>query len=170
MRKQLFSGRSICIVVVLAVCTLASVGTARASSHEEGGAAAEIKALIKAGNDFSRENLRDLEGGISADGSLQFWSSGGLMNWVAPDSPPSEYEHFSATAKHIKVIELPGGEAAVAMYYSEGSFQVKGSEPIDHYMTRVLQVYVKENGEWVVRAAHWSPVAAGSGTTQTTVD
>lgn len=170
MGKQLVSARMICIVVVLAVGVLASSGTALASSHEEGGVAAEIKALIRAGNDFNRENLKDQEGGVSAEGALQFWSSGGLMNWVAPDSPPSEYEHFSITAKHIKVIELPGGEAAVAMYYSEGSFQVKGSDPIDHYMTRVLEVYVKENGKWVARAAHWSPIAAGSGTTQTTID
>lgn len=70
----------------------------------------------------------------------------------------------------IKVVELPGGESAVAMYYVEGSFQVKGSAAVDHYMTRALEVYVKEDGKWVVRAAHWSPILGGAGTNQTSVD
>ena len=82
----------------------------------------------------------------------------------------SKYESFSITPKHIKVIELPGSEAAVAMYYSEGSMQLKGGPMVSHYMTRVMQLYVKEDGEWKVRAAHWSPVAAGSGTTQSSID
>ena len=77
-----------------------------------------------------RENLRDPEGGISKHGAMQYWSSGGLMQWIEPDGPPSEYESFALTPKHIKVLELPGGEAAVAMYYSEGSMQVKGGAPI----------------------------------------
>ena len=68
------------------------------------------------------------------------------------------------------MIELPGGEAAVAMYYSEGGMQPKGGKAIGHYMTRVLQVFVKEDGGWKVRAAHWSPVAAGAGTNQTALD
>ena len=68
------------------------------------------------------------------------------------------------------MIELPGGEAAVAMYYSEGSMQVTGGPLVSHYLTRVLQVFVKEDGKWVVGAAHWSPVAGGSGTTQTSLD
>lgn len=46
----------------------------------------------------------------------------------------------------------------------------KGSSPVDHYMTRVLEVYVKEDGKWVSVAAHWSPIAAGAGTSQTSVD
>lgn len=141
-----------------------------AEAGDEGGVAAEIKAVIKEGNDYVRQHGKDQEGGVSKNGSLQFWSSGGLMQWVAPDAPPTEYEHFSITPKHVKVIELPGGEAAVAMYYSEGSMQAKGSAPVSHYMTRVLEVYVKEDGKWVNIAAHWSPVAAGAGTNQTSVD
>jgi len=34
----------------------------------------------------------------------------------------------------------------------------------------VTQVYVKENGKWKVRAAHWSPIAGGSGTNQNSLD
>jgi hypothetical protein len=154
----------------MALAALMLPGSVRASSHEESGAAAEIKALIMEGNAYATEHLMDKEGGVSEHGALQFWSSGGLMHWVGPDSPVSKYEHSSIEAKHIKVMELPGGEAAVAMYYSEGSFKVKGQDAVDHYMTRALEVYVKEDGEWVVRASHWSPIAAGSGTSQTSVD
>jgi hypothetical protein len=136
----------------------------------EGDVASQVKEQIIKDNEYNRENLMDREGGISKDGSLEYWSSGGLMQWVGPDAPVSKYDSFSVTPKHIEVIELPGGEAAVAMYYSEGSMQVKGGAPVSHYMTRVMQVYVKENGEWKVRAAHWSPVAAGSGTTQSSLD
>ena len=144
-------------------------GLALAEHHEES-VAAQVKAQILKDNEYTRENLMDGEGGNSQQGSLEYWSSGGLMQWVAPDAPLSEYESFSITPKHIKVIELPGGEAAVAMYYSEGSMRVKGGPLVAHYMTRVLQVYVKEDGEWKVRAAHWSPIAAGSGTTQSSLD
>jgi hypothetical protein len=157
------------VAAVIAVSALVFL-PALAEAGDEGGVAAEIKALIKGASDYGRTHLKDQEGGISKDGSLQFWSSGGLMHWVAPDAPSSEYEYFGTTPKHLKVIELPGGEAAVAMYYSEGSFQVTGMPPVGHYMTRVMEVYVKEDGEWVNVAAHWSPVAAGSGTNQTSVD
>jgi hypothetical protein len=141
-----------------------------ASSHDESGAAAEIKALIMKQNADTHEKLMDQEGGVSKEGTLEFWSSGGLLQRTSGNEPPTEYESFALSAKHIEVIELPGGEAAVAMYYSEGSMHPKGSSPVNHYMTRVTQVYVKEDGKWVVRAAHWSPVAAGSGTSQTALD
>lgn len=150
--------------VALAALTLAP---ALYAAGHEGGVAAEVKAVIMEGNDYVRQHLKDQDGGVSKDGAMQFWSSGGLMQWVAADSPPSEYDSFSTTPKHIKVIELPGGQAAVAMYYSEGSFQVKGKPAVGHYMTRVMEVYVKEDGKWKIRASHWSPIASGSGTSQT---
>ena len=58
---------------------------------------------------------------------------------------------------------------AVAQYYVEGSYQEVGVPPVGHYFTRATEVYVRENGEWKVRAAHWSPVAGGSGTQQTAI-
>ena len=76
----------------------------------------------------------------------------------------------SLTPKHIKVVTLVENQAAVAMYYSEGSFQETGQKPVSHYMTRVTDVYVKEGGKWKLRAAHYSPIAAGQGTQQTSVD
>ena len=41
---------------------------------------------------------------------------------------------------------------------------------ISHYMTRVTQAYVKENGEWKVRASHWSPILGGTGTNQSSIE
>ena len=92
------------------------------------------------------------------------------MQWVSADGPSSEYEYQSLSPKHIKVITLVEGQAAVAMYYSEGRFKAKGGEPVNNYLTRVTQVYVKEDGRWKVRAAHWSPIAGGSGTNQNSLD
>lgn len=143
---------------------------ALAEHHEGDTTAEEVTTAIKAENDFIRANLKDIEGGVSTHGAAEFWSSGGLMQWVPADAPPSEYDSFTIRPKHIKVITLVPGEAAVAMYYSEGGMQVKGGDPVGHYMTRVMQVWVKEDGAWVVRAAHWSPIAGGAGTRQTSLD
>lgn len=141
-----------------------------AEHHEGDTTAEEVMAKIKADSEYVRENLKDEDGGVAAAGALEFWSSGGLMQWVPADAPPSEYETFTIRPKHVKVITLVPGQAAVAMYYSEGSMKRKDGKAVDHYMTRVMQAWVKEDGEWKVRAAHWSPVAAGAGTNQTSLD
>ena len=161
--------RSSTVLAVIALAAITAPGLAVADSHE-GTAAAEIKKLILDNNAFTREKLKGVEGENSSKGSLEFWSSGGLLQSVPANLPADEFESFSITPKHIKVVELPGGEAAVAMYYSEGGMHRKGGNPVGHYMTRVMQVFVKEDGEWKVRAAHWSPVAAGAGTSQTAVN
>ncbi len=128
----------------------------------------EIRAVINANYDYTKENLKDMEGGYSSQGSVEFWSSGGLANMVPPDSPGRSYESFSLTPKYIWVISVAEG-VAVAQYYVEGSYQEVGMPPVEHYFTRATEVYVKENGEWKVRAAHWSPVVGGSGTQQTAI-
>jgi hypothetical protein len=69
--------------------------------------------------------------------------------------------------KHINVITLVPGQIAVAQYYSEGSMNPKTSSAVSDYRVRVTQVLVNEGGKWKVRAAHWSPIAGGSGTSQT---
>ena len=161
--------RQYTIRVATAVLCALTTSVLVATEHESS-VADEIKAVIMEGNAYLRENLTDQEGGISQHGSVEFWSSGGLMQWNAPDTAGSTYESFTLKAKHIKVIELPGGEAAVAMYYLEGSMQPQGRPAVSHYMTRVTQVFVKEDGAWVARAGHWSPIAAGSGTSQASVD
>ena len=130
----------------------------------------EIKALIMQDNADSRENLSTGSEGISSHGSLEFWSSGGLMQHVSADAPDATWESFALTPKHIKVITLVEDQAAVAMFYSEGSFHESGQKPVAHYMTRVTIAYAKEDGQWKQRAAHYSPIAAGQGTQQTSVD
>ena len=150
---------------------LAALALLPASTQaEESTVEDEIRAMIMADNQYTRDHLMGQEGGNSKHGSLEFWSSGGLMQWVAPDAPAGEFEVFSLTPKHIKVIVLPGGEAAVTLSYSEGSMHPKGGSLVSHYMTRALQVFVKEDGKWVQRAGHWSPIAGGAGTSQTSID
>ena len=130
----------------------------------------EVKAMIIQDSADSRKNLSGSNDGYSKHGSVEFWSSGGLMQIVSADSPAATWESFSLTPKHIKVITLVEDQAAVAMYYSEGSFQETGQKPVSHYMTRFTDVYVKEDGKWKLRAAHYSPIAAGQGTQQTSVE
>lgn len=156
---------------VLALAALVLVpGAALADDHEGDDVASQVKAQIMKDNEHNREHLMDAEGTTSMHGSMEFWSSSGLMQSVAADAPISKYTSFAITPKHITVVELPGGEAAVAMYYSEGSMQVADGPLVSHYMTRVTQVFVKEDGVWKVRAAHWSPIAGGAGTSQSSLD
>ena len=150
--------------VVIASVLFLFAGIAAADTAEE------VESAIKERAAYANENLKDAPDTVSKDGSLQFWSSGGLMQWVPAGASVDEYDFQSITTKHIKVITLVEGQAAVAMYYSEGGFQRKGSQPVTGYLTRVTEVYVKEDGVWKVRAAHWSPIAGGSGTNQNSLD
>lgn len=130
--------------------------------------AQEIRDLIRASYQYSAENLEDEPGGYSSEGSLEFWSSGGLIQNVPPDEELRSYESFNLVPKYIWVISV-AEDVAVAQFYVEGSYQEVGLSPVDHYFTRATQVYVKEDGEWKIRAAHWSPVQGGAGTQQTAI-
>ncbi len=130
----------------------------------------EIKKTIIDDNAYVKENLKDREGTVSEDGSLEFWSSGGFLQQVKAETKPDEYESVNIDAKHIHVITLVPGQIAVAQFYSEGSMAPKGSAAVSNYRTRATLVFVKENDKWKVRAAHWSPIAAGSGTSQTAIN
>ena len=126
----------------------------------------DIIKQIMASNDYVNKNKTNMSE-YSKDGALEFWSSGGLLHEVGPDGRSDEYESFNMSIKHVEVLILVPKKAAVAMYYSEGSMTPKGSKPVGHYMTRVTLSFVKENGEWRVRASHWSPIMGGAGTSQT---
>jgi hypothetical protein len=151
-------------IALVVIGLIVSAGVAAADT------ASEVKETIQANFAETNETGMGVAGSSSKDGTVEFWSSGGLMNWSSGDDPPGEWDHISLTPKHIKVIPLVEGQAAVAMYYSEGSMKPKNAEMVSHYMTRVTEVYVKEDGGWKLRVAHWSPVKGGSGTSQTTVD
>ena len=126
----------------------------------------EIRQLIRDSYNYSKENLADPAGTVSADGSLEFWSSGGLLQNVPTGAPINEYDSFSLTPKYIWVTMLADDQVAVAQFYAEGAFKVKGQPAVTDYMTRATQVFVKEDGEWKVRASHFSPIMGGSGTPQ----
>ena len=126
----------------------------------------DIIKQIMASNDYVNKTKTNMSE-YSKEGALEFWSSGGLLHEVGPDGRSDEYESFNMNIKHVEVLILVPKKAAVAMYYSEGSLTPKGSKPVGHYMTRVTQAFVKESGEWRIRASHWSPIMGGAGTSQT---
>jgi hypothetical protein len=120
--------------------------------------------------EYRNANLKDLVDGTSEHGALEFWSSGGLLQEFAPDVKPGEYDVHNVYPKHIKVITLVEGQAAVALYYLEGSMKSKGGPLVNNYLTRATAVYVKEDGEWKRRSGHWSPITGGSGISQTALE
>lgn len=154
-------------VILVATSVLLFAGT---FAHADEATEREVIKTIMDGNAFAKKNLRDEVDTVSKEGSLEFWSSGGFLQEVSAGTPPSAYESINIDAKHIQVITLVPGKVAVAQYYSEGSMAPKNSAAVSNYRTRATQVFVKEDGKWKVRAAHWSPIASGSGTSQTAVN
>ena len=144
-------------------------GIAVISSFLVAGDVEEIKKQIMDNNEYSNKNNRSVNE-YSKNGALEYWSSGGLIQEIDPDGRPEEYDYFNIKVKHIEVVVLVPKKAAVAMYYSEGSMKPKNSPAVNHYLTRVTQAYVKENGKWKIRASHWSPIQGGSGTSQTSTE
>ena len=131
---------------------------------------AAIKKHILDNNAYSIRELKSPGGQVSKEGSMEFWSSGGLLQEVPPADEVEEFDAFGLKPKHIHVITLVPGKVAVAMYYSEGGIDRKNSAAVPNYRTRATQVFVKEDGKWKVRAAHWSPIVGGAGTSQTSVE
>ena len=167
MQKHLIRGgvcRGVSCGLALALILVLAPGQASADTVEE------VRATVIENLEYANKNLKDAPDTISKDGAPEFWSSGGLMQWVPADGAITEYEYQSLSPKHIKVITLVEGQAAVAMFYSEGRFKAKGGEAVDNYLTRATVVYVNEDGKWKVRAAHWSPIAGGAGTNQNSLD
>ena len=126
---------------------------------------AEVKKQILDDFVISRANDGREGAGVSKHGSLEFWSSGGLLIEKGANDEPGKFVSFKLYAKHIEVIPL-GDAAAIAMYYSEGSMHPEGSAEVKGYRTRVMVAFVKEDGVWKQRAGHWSPIVGGSGTSQ----
>ena len=106
---------------------------------------------------------------LSKDGSKEFFSSGGLLNHLDRTSGGNTFEMFQGSIKHIEVVVLVEGQAAVAHFYQEAMMQPTGLPAVPNYRTRVTQVFVKEEGDWKIRAAHWSPLMGGAGTSQTVI-
>ena len=129
----------------------------------------EIKALILEDQRIANESNEQILN-YSEQGALEFWSSGGLLHTMTNDLQVNRFDDISLQAKHIEVISIANGEAAVAMFYNEGSMKPVNGAAVSHYLTRITQVFVKENDKWVVVASHYSPVTGGSGTSQSSVE
>ena len=107
---------------------------------------------------------------LSKDGSTEFFSSGGLLTYLDRTSGGNTFEMFQGSIKHIEVVVLVEGQAAVAHFYQEAVMQPMGLPAVPNYRARVTQVFVKEDGDWKIRAAHWSPLMGGAGTSQTVIN
>ena len=75
--------------------------TALADSHEA--TIAEVKKTIEDNNAATRETKMGDPSEISKHGSLEFWSSGGLLTTRSPDEGAQEFEVFNLQPKHIEV-------------------------------------------------------------------
>jgi hypothetical protein len=144
-------------------------GIGFAQDDQEKKDADQIRAMIIENNQELKINNKLEQTNISSKGSHDFWSSGGLLVDLSPEFR-FEFDSFNLTPKHITIIPLVPGKAAVAAYYNEGSFKPKNSEKVAHYLCRVTTVFVREDGKWKSRHSHFSPVQGGSGTTQTTIE
>ena len=135
----------------------------------QAGTKEEIRDAVKANIAYTNKMMSQDPNRISEHGSKEFFSSGGLLNTIQRDSDASDFEYFSGSVKHIEVVVLVEGQAAVAHYYQEAVMKPKGLPAVPNYRTRVTQAFVKEDGMWRIKAAHWSPLRGGSGTSQIVV-
>ena len=149
-------------LVIIVVCASFGFDQAQAGTEEE-----VTQTIIES---FAHLNEQGtvMPDSYSKHGALEFWSSGGLLIEVT-NRRADVFEAFSLQPKHLRVITLVEDEAAVALYYSEGSMKPKGYPAVSHYLTRVTQAFVKEDGQWKIRSSHWSPVGGGSGTSHASV-
>ncbi len=149
----------------LLIVTLSAAALLLATPVLSQSAADEVADRIRASYETQRSGQFDPQYG-SKEGTINFWSSGGLLQETPPDPPAEPPQANSIFPKHINVIVQ--GDAAVALYYAEGTMTPPGGDPISNYRTRVMEFWIKEDGNWVARAAHYSPLQGGQGTTQVT--
>lgn len=141
---------------------LSSAVHAQTASEDE----MEIKELITSNWEMNNKSKVDVRL-MSDTGHYAFNSTGGmLVHEPNPNQNKSQWDYVRLEPKHIKVISLAPGKAAIALYYCEGSMKPKGSAAVPHYLTRVSETYIKEAGRWAMKTAHYSPITGGSGTTQ----
>ena len=131
--------------------------------------ATEIREVILEHIALMNQELNQDPMRLSKDGSTEFFSSGGLLTYLDRTSGGNTFEMFQGSIKHIEVMVLVEGQAAVAHFYQEAVMQPTGLPAVPNYRARVTQVFVKEDGDWKIRAAHWSPLMGGAGTSQTVV-
>ena len=155
MKKRLTSA------LALTLCVLSSTVMADTASEVR---QVVLDQIVHLNQELSQDPMR-----LSKDGSKEFFSSGGLLNHLDRTSGGNTFEMFEGSIKHIEVVVLVEGQAAVAHFYQEAMMQPTGLPAVPNYRTRVTQIFVKEEGDWKIRAAHWSPLMGGAGTSQTVI-
>ena len=148
--------------LALTLCVLSSTVMADTASEVR---QVVLDQIVHLNQELSQDPMR-----LSKDGSKEFFSSGGLLNHLERTSGGNTFEMFEGSIKHIEVVVLVEGQAAVAHFYQEAMMQPTGLPAVPNYRTRVTQVFVKEEGDWKIRAAHWSPLMGGAGTSQTVIN
>ena len=108
---------------------------------------------------YWREKHRGFAG---ANGLHAFNSNGGMLAHLSPVQVV-EFPLSTVQPRDVHIIPLVDGEAAVAMFYAEGSLQVEGGPLVSNYRTRVSQTFVKEFGRWHCKTEHWSKLAGADG-------
>ena len=156
MKKRLTSA------LALTLCVLSSTVMADTASEVR---QVVLDQIVHLNQELSQDPMR-----LSKDGSKEFNSSGGLLNHLERTSGGNTFEMFEGSIKHIEVVVLVEGQAAVAHFYQEAMMQPTGLPAVPNYRTRVTQIFVKEEGGWKIRAAHWSPLMGGAGTSQTVIN
>ena len=147
--------------LALTLCVLSSTVMADTASEVR---QVVLDQIVHLNQELSQDPMR-----LSKDGSKEFFSSGGLLNHLDRTSGGNTFEMFEGSIKHIEVVVLVEGQAAVAHFYQEAMMQPTGLPAVPNYRTRVTQIFVKEEGDWKIRAAHWSPLMGGAGTSQTVI-
>ena len=155
MKKRLTSA------LALTLCVLSSTVMADTASEVR---QVVLDQIVHLNQELSQDPMR-----LSKDGSKEFNSSGGLLIHLERTSGGNTFEMFEGSIKHIEVVVLVEGQAAVAHFYQEAMMQPTGLPAVPNYRTRVTQIFVKEAGGWKIRAAHWSPLMGGAGTSQTVI-
>ncbi len=162
-RLQLFVAIFSAVLVVPALSVLETASNPSTTQSAEDQIQNEVRATILEQLDFVLRNKKSPQGTLAKEGSVEFWSSGGLRHHVPVDHQ-LDYDSVSGLVESIEVVPLPGGESAVATYYTEGQGKLKGGQHNAHYLVRAMVVFVKEDGKWKKRAAHYSPIQGGNGT------
>ena len=101
------------------------------------------------------------EGTMDGDSNGSFWYRREATVAAVTEGQSPENK-FNFTPRYIEVDILEKGKVAVAYYYLVGSYNINSVQKND-YRTRVSQIFVKEKGNWKVKAGHFTPLHSGSG-------
>ena len=138
------------------------------SSFVVAGDVDDVNALIK--KHWATQNKKDWKAFVSTlhSGGTMNGDSNGSFWYRTPATVAAVTENqerddeFNFTPRYIEVDVLDEGNIAIAYYYLVGSYKISGVEKND-YRTRVSQLLVVEDGQWKVKAGHYSPLHSGSG-------